>query len=194
MGSDSPNIRKVTIMLKEADLPFTVQYVDKHGDNESGNAFLRINPNGTVPAIYDAETDTALFESGAILYYLAHKSRQFLPDEPKSRAEAMKWLMFESANMGPVMGELYYYMLLAGDDLPESYLHRYKDKVAGFCAILDRQLEGQDYLGEEYSIADMVLYPWTHILEDMADIDLADYPHLEQWSARISQRPAVQEA
>jgi len=191
MGSDSPNIRKVTIILNELDLPFSIQHVQKHADNESDNEFLRVNPNGTVPAIYDPETDTALFESGAILYYLAHKSRQLLPDEPKPRAEVMKWLMFESANMGPVMGELYYY-ILAGDDLPEHYLQRYKDKVANFCAIIERRLEGRDYLGDVYSIADIVLYPWTIILEDMADILLSDYPNLEKWAARIDQRPSTQ--
>ena len=191
MLSTSPNIRKITMMLNEAGLPYAVERFEKGGDGKLPDNFLAINPNGTVPAILDKENGMVVFESGAILHYLAEKSGKYLPADLKARSETMKWLMFEVANMGPTMGELHHYMLHAADEIADVHLQRYKDKVAQFCKILDRQLEGGEYLCGEYSIADIALYPWYGILEDMADVNLNDYPRLKNWAAMIGKRPAA---
>ncbi|MHB8453571.1 MAG: glutathione S-transferase family protein [Acidiferrobacterales bacterium] len=191
MKSDSPNVRKVTIMLDEVGLPYKIRHVEKGDDGKFADEFLAINPNATVPAIVDEDTGSVVFESAAILYYLAEKTKQLLPPDLDGRGEVMKWLMFEAANIGPVMGELYYYMLYASDNLSESHLQRYKDKLARYCLVLDRQLSGQKYLCGQYSIADIAIYPWLVILEDIAGISPGDYSHLSKWAGEIGDRSAA---
>lgn len=191
MQSTSPNIRKITMMLNETGLPYAVHKFEKMLDGKLPEEFLAINPNGTVPAILDKKNGAVLFESCAILYYLAEKSGKLFPAEIKARGEVMKWLMFEAANMGATMGELFYYLLQASDELDDVHLQRYKDKITQFCAIMDRQLEGVAFLCGEYSIADIALYPWYGVLEDMADVSLLNYPHLKKWADTISQRSAA---
>lgn len=194
MQSASPNILKISMMLKETALPYTVKQMEKQSNGQLPEEFLAINPNATVPAILDQDNGAVIFESGAILHYLAEKSGKCLPADLKHRGAALKWLMFEVANMGPTMGELYYYMLQAVDEVADVHLQRYKDKVARFCTILDRQLEGGGYLCGEYSIADIALYPWYGVLEDMADVNLKDYPKLNGWATMISKRHAAKES
>jgi GST-like protein len=191
---DSPNMRKVALMLAETALPHTVQLVERESDGRLVEAFRRINPNATVPAITDPDTGVTLFESAAILHYLAEKRGQLLPAAQPARAEAMKWLMFEAANVGPVMGEVYHYLLTDTGELPAEVLQRYKNKLAQFGAILDQQLTGRDFLCGEYSVADIALYPWSLIWEDMADVSLSTYPQLQRWMTTISMRPAVRSA
>jgi GSH-dependent disulfide-bond oxidoreductase len=191
MQSASPNILKIAMMLKETGLPYTVKQMEKQSNGQLADEFLTINPNATVPAILDQDNGAVIFESGAILQYLAEKSGKYLPADLKDRGAALKWLMFEAANMGPTMGELYYYMLQTAEDVADVHLQRYKDKVARFCTILDSQLEDGEYLCGEYSIADMALYPWYGVLEDIADVNLIDYPKLNNWAALISKRPAA---
>ncbi len=191
MSSASPNIRKISIMLHEIGLPYTVKRVQKHSDGRLPDDFLAINPNATVPAIVDQDTGAVVFESGAILHYLAEKTKRLLPADLKTRGEVMKWLMFEVANVGPVMGELYHYLLMEAEEISAVHLQRYKDKLTRFCSVLDRRLEGREYLYGGYSIADIALYPWSVILEDVAEISLSDYPSLKNWAATIGNRPAV---
>ncbi len=191
--SASPNIRKISMLLNETGLPFRVKNIEGHGDGNFADDFLTISPNGTVPAILDEDNGAMLFESGAILYYLAEKSGCLLPAEITERSQVMKWLMFEVANMGPTMGELFHYLLKASDEIAEVHLQRYKHKVAQFCALMDRELHGREYLCGAYSIADIALYPWCRVLEDMADINLLDYPKLNHWAKKISQRPAAED-
>ena len=145
-----------------------------------------------MPAIVDTDTGTTLFESGAILYYLAEKTKKLLPNDLMRRAEVVKWLMFEVANMCPAMVELYHYMLIDSVNIPDVVLQRYKDKLVRYCAILNQQLDGREFLCGEYSIADIALYPWSVILEDMAEINLADYPNMNNWATAISNRCAAQ--
>jgi len=194
MKSASPNVRKISIMLEEIGLPYTVKHVEKRSDGAFADNFLAINPNATVPAIVDEDTGNAVFESAAILYYLAEKTKKLLPADTSTRGEVIKWLMFEVANVGPVMGELYHYMLVASEDLSVGHLQRYKDKLARYCSILDRQLTRRMYLCGQYSIADIALYPWSVILEDMAEINISDYPNLNNWAIAISNRSAVKPA
>lgn len=189
--SVSPNIRKITMMLEETGLPYRVSNIEAQSDGKFSNDFLVINPNGTVPAIFDEENGASLFESSAILYYLAEKSGKLLPSELKQRGEVVKWLIFEAANMGPTMGELFHYLLKTSDEISDVHLQRYKDKVAHFCSIIDRQLDGQPYICGEYSIADIALYPWTEILMDLADVNLLDYPNLTNWTNLISLRSSA---
>ena len=192
MHSESPNIRKISIMLEEIGLPYTVKRVEKQSDGKFAADFVAINPNATVPAIVDTDTGVTLFESGAILYYLAEKTKKLLPANLKARAEVVKWLMFEVANMCPAMVELYHYMLIDSEEIPNAVLQRYKDKLVRYCSILNQQLDGREYLCGEYSIADIALYPWSVILEDMAEINLGDYPNLKNWATIISNRSAAQ--
>ena len=196
MHSESPNIRKISIMLEEIGLPYTVKRVEKQNDGKFSDDFIAINPNATVPAIVDTDNGTTLFESGAILYYLAEKTRKLLPTDLKARAEVVKWLMFEVANICPTMVELYHYMLIDAEEISDAILQRYKDKLVRYCSILNQQLDGREYLCGEYSIADIALYPWSVILEDMAEINLGDYPNLRNWVTAISNRattlPAAQ--
>ena len=190
--SESPNMRKISIMLEEIGLPYTVKRVEKQSNGKFAADFIAINPNATVPAIVDTDTGITLFESGAILYYLAEKTKKLLPTNLKARAEVVKWLMFEVANMCPAMVELYHYMLIDSEEIPEVVLQRYKDKLVRYCSILNQQLNGREYLCDEYSIADIALYPWSVILEDMAEINLGDYPNLKNWATTISNRSAAQ--
>jgi len=191
MPSASPNIRKIAMMLNETDLPYTVKQLENQEDGKLADDFLVINPNATVPAIVDEENGAVIFESGAILHYLAEKSGQFLPDDLKERGEVMKWLMFEVANMGPTMGELFHYLLKTSNEISEVHLQRYREKVAQYCAILDRQLASKEFLCGTYSIADIALYPWTVILEDMAEVNINDYSNLSNWASRIAMRSAA---
>lgn len=190
--SESPNMRKISIMLEEIGLPYTVKRIEKQSNGEFAADFIAINPNATVPAIVDTDTGITLFESGAILYYLAEKTKKLLPTNLKARAEVVKWLMFEVANMCPAMVELYHYMLIDSEEIPNAVLQRYKDKLVRYCSILNQQLDGREYLCGEYSIADIALYPWSVILEDMAEINLGDYPNLKNWATTISNRSAAQ--
>ncbi|MHB8886110.1 MAG: glutathione S-transferase family protein [Methylovirgula sp.] len=191
MLSDSPNIQKISIMLEEIGLPYTVQNVVKQSDGKFSDEFISINPNATVPAIVDTDNGTTLFESGAILYYLAEKTKKLLPSNLKVRAEVVKWLMFEVANVCPAMVELYHYMLIDAEEISDAILQRYKDKIVRYCALIDRQLDGREFLCDDYSIADIALYPWSVILEDMAEINLADYPNLNNWATAIRNRASV---
>lgn len=193
LSSSSPNIRKISMMLSETGLPYCIKDIHGQSDGIFADEFLAISPNGTVPAILDVDNGAVLFESGAILHYLAEKSGCLLPSDIKDRSEVMKWLMFEVSNMGPIMGEIFHYMVKASDELADVHMRRYKNKVAQFCAILDRQLNAREYLCGEYSIADISLYPWHVVLEDLADIHLSDYPNLANWVKNISERQAALE-
>ncbi len=190
LPSDSPNIRKITLMLDETGLPYIIQRVDKQSNGELSGDFIKINPNATVPAIVDNATGAIIFESGAILYYLAEKSGKLLPKDLKDRADVIKWLMFEVANMGPTMAELHHYLLKYHDEIPEDILQRYKNKIAQYCSILNQQLHDREFLCGNCSIADIALYPWTIIFEDMADVNITDYPNLLNWETRMGNRLA----
>ncbi len=194
MHSDSPSIRKITVMLAETGLPYDIRVIAKQDDGKFPAEYLAINPNGTVPSIEDSENGVVLFESGAILYYLAEKTGKLLPDALDARAEVMKWLLFEAANVNSAILELYHYLVKATDTVPDTVLQRYQAKLMHYCALLEQQLEGREYLCGSFSIADIALYSLSMVLEDMADIQLSDYPNMNRWINTINQRPAVQAA
>lgn len=190
--SESPNMRKISLMLEEAALPYVVKFVEPRKNEVPDAEFAKISPNGTTPAIVDTDTGTTLFESGAILYFLAEKSGKLLPSSLGARADVIKWLMFEVANVCPTMIELHHYVMNDSGELPDTIFERYKNRLAQYCSILDKQLEGREYLAGQYSIADVALYPWMVTLEDMAQIDINDYPNLNNWNQAISKRSATQ--
>lgn len=191
--SESPNMRKISIMLEETALPYVVKFVEQGKTREVLDAeFAEISPNGTTPAIVDTDTGTTLFESGAILYFLAEKSGKLLPAHLRARADTIKWLMFEVANVCPTMIELHHYVMNDSGELPDTIFQRYKRRLAQYCSILDKQLENREYLAGEYSIADIALYPWMVAMEDMAEINVGDYPNLNHWAKAISNRSTTQ--
>jgi len=185
-----PIVQKILFMLNETAIPYTSVKIDMNSDIEGINKLSSINPNKTVPIIKDEETGTIVFESDAILFYLAEKASLFFPNTTAERIEVMKWLIFEAANFGAVMGELYYYLLKSSTELSVAHLQRYKDKMSTFCTMLDVQLSGRKYLCNHFSIADITYYPWFVILEDLADIDINNYPNLKKWVNTISDRPS----
>jgi len=196
-GHPSQNVLKALIVLEELglDYRFVNDRVLTEGSPEH-TAFHRASPTGQVPAIHDPETGVDLIESSAILMYLAEKSGRLLPqsDQPKARAETLKWLMFESASLTPAMLDIYHYTLQAEDEHPYAEA-RARTRVRRALEVLEAHLqEGGDYLADAYSIADIILYPWMAILDDFADIPLGDYPALERWTARVAAREAVQHA
>lgn len=190
--SESPNMRKISLMLEETALPYVVKFVEPRKNETLDAEFAKISPNGTTPAIVDTDTGATLFESGAILYFLAEKSGKLLPSSLGARADVIKWLMFEVANVCPTMIELHHYVMNDSGELPDTIFQRYKNRLAQYCSILDKQLEDREYLAGQYSIADVALYPWTVTLEDMAEINLGDYPNLNIWAKAISNRSTTQ--
>jgi GSH-dependent disulfide-bond oxidoreductase len=186
----SPNSGKVIAVLEELGLPYRRVPVDIAGGEQHGEAFRRLSPNGTVPALVDEETGATLFESSAILLYLADKTGRLLPGAPAARAEVQKWLMFEAANVGAIAGELYHYVLKADDPAPYA-IERCRGRLADFAGILDRQLAGREFLCGELSIADFAHHPWAVMFEDFVERPLADYPRLADWSRRLTARAAA---
>lgn len=182
--NESPNMKKVSIMLNETGLPYVEKIVNS---DENGEEFSKISPNGTTPAIVDTDTSATLFESGAILLYLAEKSGKLLPSNENTRANALKWLMFEAANVCPTIIELHHYILNDFGQYPDSVLERYKQRLKNYCTILNERLKDSKYLAGEYSIADIILHPWTVTLKDIAEIDIADYPYLNNWTMTINE-------
>ncbi len=187
--------QKVKILLEETGLEHHAINIQtlKKGTPEH-DAFLQSSPTALVPGLYDPETQATVFESPAIMIYLAEKTGQFLPgtDQPKARAETLKWVMFEATTLCPAMLDSYHYTLKAPEKIPYCE-DRAQTHIKNALGILDDTLKmdgGRDFLAGAYSIADIVMYPWMGIL-DMADILLGDYPQLEAWTGRMDARPAI---
>lgn len=188
LPSDSPSMRKVMLMLAETGLEHRVELIERRGDGPCEEPYASISPACTAPAIVDRETGAKVFESGAILHYLADKASMLLPTSEPARAHVLKWLFFEVANVGPVMVEIYHQML--SDEGAEAGLLRQQERMASTWAIIDKQLEGREFIADELSIADIALYPWSLIVEDMAGLDLQELPNVARWMRQLGARPA----
>lgn len=175
-------------MFNEIGLEYTSVEIDMHNDIEGISNLSSINPNKTVPIIQDDDTGAIVYESNAILIYLAEKANMLLPTLETNRIEVLNWLIFESANFGTVMLELYHYLLKSQSELPDVHIKRYEEKMASFCLMLEKQLNGRDYLCEQFSIADITYYPWFEITEDLANIQINNYPNIKNWIERIKSR------
>jgi GST-like protein len=190
----TPNGYKVAIMLEETQLPYRVHPVNLGQKEQFSPEFLRINPNNKIPAIVDQEgldgKPLSLFESGAILYYLAHKAGKFLSKDPRQCAITMQWLMFQMGNVGPMSGQLFYFSKLASEPLPTA-VERYREEVKRLYRVMNEHLAKNDYFANDYSIADIALFPWVRRYEAL-EIPLNDYGALQRWYNQMDARPAVQ--
>jgi GST-like protein len=189
----TPNGRKISIALEELGLPYSVKVVDITQGEQFKPEFLAINPNNKIPAIVDHDVPGGLkvFESGAILFYLAEKTGRLLPSDAAGRAEVMQWLMFQMASIGPMFGQLYYFQRVAPQKVPLA-IERYSSEAARLIGVLDRHLSSHDHVAREYSIADIALYPWIAGTRQLAPELFSSASGVLQWLERVGQRPAVQ--
>ena len=192
----TPNGWKITIMFEECGLPYTLKYVDISKGDQFDPNFLKISPNNRIPAIYDHLTGVSLFESGAILQYLAEKTGKFLPFDLALRTEVMQWLFWQMGGLGPMMGQVSHFTNYAPQltDKDISYsLERYKNEGNRLFGVMDEKLSHSPYLAGDYSIADIASFPWVISWKDFG-YDLNEFPYLKKWFEIIHQRPAVEEA
>jgi GSH-dependent disulfide-bond oxidoreductase len=191
----TPNGRKISIMLEEVGLPYRVHRIDISKNEQFTPEFIAINPNSKIPAIVDPEGPGGkalpIFESGAILIYLAEKTGKLLPVEPRARIETLEWLMFQMAGVGPMFGQRHHFYRAAPEPVPYA-LQRYTTETHRIYGVLDKRLAASEYLaGGAYSIADIATYPWVARWE-WHDMKWSDFPHVDRWFKAIGARPAVQ--
>jgi GST-like protein len=189
----TPNGRKVSIMLEECGLPYRVHPVDIGKGEQFAPEFLAINPNNRIPAIVDPRgpdgAPLKLFESGAILVYLAGKCDRLLPRTARGKYIALQWLMFQMGGVGPMFGQAHHFLRSAKEQVPYG-IERYSKETRRLYGVLDKRLSEAAYLAEEYSIADIATYPWV-ARYDWHKVDLAEFPQVKRWFDTISLRPAV---
>jgi GST-like protein len=190
----TPNGRKVSIMLEEVGLPYRLHPVDITQGEQHRPEFVAISPNAKIPAIVDAEgpdgQPMALFESGAILIYLAEKTGKFLSAEARTRYVTLQWLMFQMGGIGPMFGQAHHFLKFAPEPVPYG-IERYGKEARRLYGVLDARLSEVSYLAGEYSIADIATYPWV-ARHEWQGVELADFPNVKAWFDRIGARPAVQ--
>jgi len=191
----TPNGHKVHIMLEECGLPYAVHAVNIGAGDQFRPEFLAISPNNKIPAIVDSHgpdgSAISVFESGAILLYLASKTGKFLPKSDRKKFEVLEWLMFQMGGVGPMLGQAHHFRLYAPEKLPYA-IDRYSNEAKRLYGVIDRRLSKSEWLGcDEYSIADMATFPWLRSWKNQGVV-LDDYPHLKSWFERIEARPAVQ--
>lgn len=189
----TPNGRKVSIMLEECSLQYRVHAVDIAKGEQDAPAFRAINPNGKIPAIVDSDGPGGkaftLFESGAILLYLSGKTGRFLPSETRRRFEAIQWLMFQMAGVGPMLGQAHHFLRAAKQQVPYA-IERYTGEARRLYGVLDGHLATHEHLADEYSVADVATYPWV-ARHEWHRVDLGDFPHVRRWFEALGARRAV---
>ncbi|HEX8164616.1 MAG TPA: glutathione S-transferase N-terminal domain-containing protein [Beijerinckiaceae bacterium] len=190
----TPNGRKVSVMLEEVGLPYSVHPVNIGKDEQFRPEFLAISPNNRIPAIVDPDGPGGrrfpLFESGAILIYLAEKTGKLIPKDPAARYTALQWLMWQMGGLGPMLGQTHHFLRAAPEQVPYA-INRYKAETRRLYGVLDKRLGEAEHLAGEYSIADVASYPWV-ARHEWHQIELADFPHVRRWYDAIGARPAVQ--
>ena len=193
-GFDTPNARKISVALEEMGLPYQVNIVDITKDEQFDPAFLKISPNNKIPAIVDADgpggRPISVFESGAILIYLAEKTGLFMPRDPVARVAVLEWLMFQVGGFGPMPGQVHHFIAL-GDESNRRYgLERFSAETRRLYGVMDRRLTEQEYFAGELSIADFALVGWVW-RHERHRVDLADFPQVQRWYRALQARPAV---
>ena len=190
----TPNGHKVTIFLEEVGLEYKVIPINIGKGDQFAPDFLKISPNNRMPAIVDHDgpggAPIAIFESGAILLYLAEKTGRFMPGEIRARYKVLEWLMFQMASVGPMLGQAHHFRRYAPEKLQYA-IDRYTNEAHRIYGVVDKRVAEAPYLAGEYSIADMATYPWLRLYK-MQGQDLADFPHLKRWFDAIEARPGVQ--
>ncbi|NNK33387.1 MAG: glutathione S-transferase [Xanthomonadales bacterium] len=188
--SPTPNGYKVSIMLEEIGLDYRVHPVDLMKQDQKTPEFLAMNPNGRIPVIVDRDNDDfVVFESGAILLYLAEKAGQLLPTETKARSRVVQWLMFQMGGVGPMMGQANVFYRYFDEKIPAA-IDRYQHEGRRLLTVLDGQLDGREWICGDYSIADIATWPWA-VIHDWSGIDISGLDHLKAWLDRMAERPAV---
>lgn len=189
----TPNGYKAAIMLAELDFDYSVFPVDITAGDQFSEEYRSINPNSKVPAIVDHDgrhgKPFPIFESGAVLIYLAEKSGQFLSKDPALRSETLQWLFFQNSTVGPMLGQAHHFMVYASENLPYA-VERYGREAARIYDILERRLSESEFLAGDYSIADISTFPWIRTRK-LHRRDLADYPNITRWYETIKNRPGV---
>ena len=187
----TPNGHKISIALEELALPYTLRTLHLARREQKQPWFLAINPNGRIPAIVDRdEDDFAVFESGAILLYLAEKTGRLLPADAKGRSRVVQWLMFQMGGIGPMMGQANVFYRYLPEKIPAA-IERYQGESKRLLRVLDGQLRENEFLAGDYSIADIANWAWVRT-HRWSGVDVDDLPHLQRWLNRIRSRPAVQ--
>ena len=185
----TPNGRKVSILLEELGVDYQVHAVNIGQDEQFDPAFLKISPNNKIPAIVDREAGVELMESGAIMIYLAEKYGKFL-NVGEGRLRVLEWLMWQMGGIGPFLGQVHHFVKFNPGKAPYAE-ERFMKEAKRLYGVLDRRLEGRDFVAGEYSIADMAIWPWISRFE-WQQMDLNQYPNVRDWYVRIAERPAVQ--
>ena len=186
----TPNGRKVSIMLEECGLPYTTHTVDIGKDEQFKPDFLKISPNNRIPAIVDRDNGLALFESGAILQYLAEKTSRFLSKDRAERWHTIQWLMWQMGGLGPMLGQVHHFVKYNAGKAPYAE-ERFAKEARRLYGVLDRQLALTPYVAGSYSIADMSIWPWISRFE-WQGIDLGEFKNVKRWYFEVAGRPAVQ--
>jgi len=184
----TPNGWKISIALEEMGLPYEVRVIDFATQEQKADWYLRLNPNGRIPTLDDE--GFILFESGAILIYLAEKTGKFLPKDVHGRSRVIQWLMFQMSGVGPMMGQANVFLRYFPEKIPAA-IERYQREVTRLFGVLDRQLASHEYIAGEYSIADMALWPWVSGYE-WSGASVAEFASLQRWLSLVGARPAVQ--
>jgi GST-like protein len=190
----TPNGHKIHIMLEETGLPYRVHKINLGAKEQTRPEYLKINPNGKIPAIVDTEgpdgKPLAIFESAAILVHLAQKSGKFLPTEPRARYATLEWLMFQIANIGPMYGQAFHFRSVAPERVPYA-IDRYTNEVGRLLGVVDKRLSQHAYLaGAEYTIADIACWPWVRNSHSFG-FNMENFPNVQRWVGAIAERPAV---
>jgi len=191
----TPNGHKIHIMLEELGVPYNVHAINIGAGDQFDPEFLKISPNNKMPAIVDPEgpdgKPISVFESGAILIYLANKYGKFFPEEPRARYATLQWLMWQMGGLGPMLGQAHHFRNYAPERIEYAY-QRYTNEAKRLYGVMDKRLSEARYLGgEEYTIADIAAWPWTRT-PDRQGVNRDDYPNYKRWFEEIAERPAVQ--
>lgn len=190
-SATTPNGWKASICLEEMQLPYELHVLELMKGEQKQPDYLRINPNGRIPTIVDRDNDDfAVFESGAILLYLAEKSGRFYPTDARGRSTVMQWLMFQMSAVGPMMGQAGVFFRYAPEKIPYA-IDRYQREVRRLFGVLDERLSAHEYLAGDYSIADIATWPWVQG-SSWVGVPYDEFLHLKRWVEVIRQRPAVQ--
>ncbi|MCH9013357.1 MAG: glutathione S-transferase N-terminal domain-containing protein [Proteobacteria bacterium] len=191
----TPNGQKIHIMLEEVGLPYRVTWISIDKGEQFEPGFLDISPNNKVPVIVDHDGPDAepisVFESGAILLYLAEKTGRFLPSAPRARLEVLQWLFWQIGGFGPMLGQAHHFNAYAPERIRYA-MDRYTNEAGRLYSVLDRRLAGRDYVAGDYSIADMAIFPWCRLYERQG-LRIEDFPHVKRWFETVAARPAVAE-
>ncbi len=191
----TPNGHKITIFLEETGLPYKIYPVDISKNEQFNPEFLKISPNNKIPAIVDTDPidkkgPLSLFESGAILWYLAEKTHKFIPNDFRKKIDVSEWLFWQVSGLGPMAGQNHHFNKYAKEKIPYA-IERYMNETSRLYGVLNKQLKNKEWVASnEYTIADMAIYPWI-VPYEMQGQDLNNYPHLKLWFEKMSKREAI---